>query len=84
MASPVERRVTVRLSGELLGKMQNWTGKGISLSDTVRQALALLPNCPEETAYTRPSPTQIKPLQKVEINIQLKAETEYLKALQEW
>jgi Arc/MetJ-type ribon-helix-helix transcriptional regulator len=83
MASLVERRITVRLSGELLRKTQNWTGKGISLSDTVRQALALLPNSPEETVYTQPS-MQIKPLRRVEINIQLKDEARSLKALQEW
>ena len=80
----LEKRITVRLSGELLTKTQNWTGKGISLSDTVRQALALLPNSPEDAAYAQPSPMQIKPLQRVEINIQLKDEAQALKALQEW
>ena len=81
--SCMARKISVRLNDELFVKIKNWRAKGISLSDTVRQALILLPNSPDEITQNQ-SLKQIKPLQKAEINIQLKDESEALKTLQEW
>ncbi len=78
------KKISVRLPDELFAKIENWRSKGISLSDTVRQALILLPNSPEEIIQIQSVQTKIKPLQKAEINIQMKDETEALKSLQEW
>lgn len=77
------RKISVRLNNELLAKIENWRAKGISLSDTVRQALILLPNSPEEMLQIQTSQIKVKPLRKAEINIELN-ETDALKTLQEW
>jgi len=77
------KKISVRLNDELFAKIENWRAKGISLSDTVRQALLLLPNLPEEMQQTQSS-IHINPLQTAVISIQMKDENEALKALQEW
>ncbi len=75
------RKISVRLNDELLVKIKNWTSKSISLSDTVRQALILLPNSPEEISILKHA---IKPLPRTGTSIKSRNETEALQILQDW
>jgi len=76
-------KISVRLNGELLKKLQQWKSYGFSLSDTVRQGLALLPPSPIELP-TFTSSLAIKPLSKDQIQLQPRGERDALRALQEW
>jgi len=43
-----QEKISVRLSGEPLRKLLKWKDTGLSLSDTVRLALTLLPPTPSQ------------------------------------
>ena len=82
-----QNRITVRLTDELHAKIQRWMLKnesqGLKVSDIVRQAIALLPESPEETSQVQLS-MRIKPLYDQTLRIEPKDEKVALKALQEW
>ena len=77
----------MRLTDELCAKIQRWMLKnqsqGLKVSDIVRQAIALLPESPEETSQIQLS-MRIKPFHNQSLQIELKDERVALKALQEW
>lgn len=76
-------KISVRLEGKLVEKLQHWRNYGFSMSDTVRQGLALLPSSPVD--LQRPTPSfNIKPIQKGQIQVETKNERDALRALQEW
>ena len=76
-------KISVRLEGELLRKLEQWKSYGFSMSDTVRQGLALLPPSPTELpAFT--SSLAIKPLPKDLVQLQPRGERDALRTLQEW
>ena len=76
-----ENRISVRLTSELLDKIQQWKSYGYHASDIVRHALALLPGSPDQLQTVQ---GKIKPLPDRALQIELKDEKGALKALQEW
>ena len=79
-----ERKISVRISGELADKVNHWEDSGISLSDTVRLALSLLPYSPDQFQKTEHPLTKIKPMRREEFKVETKDEKEALKSLQDW
>jgi hypothetical protein len=78
-------KVSVKLTKELAEKIEQWKGYGFRPSDTVRLALSLLPNSPDEMRNESSQIVRrIKPLQNQQLQIELKDEKVVLKALQEW
>jgi len=78
-----DNRISVRLTFELLAKVERWKSCGYHASDIVRHALALLPGEPAQPPSSS-AKIIIKPLSSQNIEFELKDETVALKAMQEW
>ena len=78
-------KISVKLTKELVEKIEQWKGYGLRPSDTVRLALSLLPNSPEEMRDS-PSPAfnAVRPLRIQNLQIELKDEKIALNVLQDW
>ena len=76
-------KISARLQGELLKKLERWNSYGFSLSDTVRQSLALLSASPADLSISTPL-LAVKPLPRDQIQVQQGSEKDALKRLQEW
>jgi Arc/MetJ-type ribon-helix-helix transcriptional regulator len=76
-----KNKISVRLTSELLNKMNQWRSCGYHMSDIVRHALALLPASPDQQPTL---PVRIKPMSKQSLQIELKDEKVALKSLQNW
>jgi len=79
-----QEKISVRLSGEPLRKLLKWKDTGLSLSDTVRLALTLLPPTPSQLPETSSNRTPIKLNPPHEAASRPVQEKEALRALQEW
>ncbi len=80
-----QEKISVRLSGEPLRRLRAWREAGLSVSDTVRLALNLLPPTPSQLPKTGQSRTPIK-LNPPPPNITARPmeEKEALRTLQDW
>jgi len=79
-----ERKISFRISGELAGKIKHWEDSGISLSDTVRLALSLLPYSPDQLQKIELPLAKVNPTRRGVLKIAPKDEKEALRGLQEW
>jgi len=75
----------VKLTKELVEKIEQWKGYGFRPSDSVRLALSLLPSSPDDirTGFNS-TPLKLRPLHGEYLQIDLKDEKVVLRNLQEW
>jgi hypothetical protein len=77
-------KISVKLTKELAQKLDGWKSYGFRPSDSVRLALSLLPNSPEEMRNGCNPTLRIRPLHDPPLQVQSKDEMAALKAMQEW
>lgn len=77
-------KISVKLTKELAQKLGGWKSYGFRPSDSVRLALSLLPNSPEEIRNGSNPTLRIRPLHNPVLQVESKDETAALKAMQEW
>ena len=81
-----QEKISVRLSGEPLRKLLKWRETGLSVSDTVRLALTLLPPSPSQLLKPdlKRTPIKLKPPPEGRLTPQPMQEKEALRVLQDW
>jgi len=79
-----EWKISIRIGGELIDKVRHWEDCGLSLSDTVRLALYLLPYSPDQLQKIELPLAKVNPTRRGELKIAPRDEKEALKSLQKW
>lgn len=74
-------KLSVRLRGDLVKKVARWRASGLTLSDIVRQALAVLPDHPNQMRDSKDLP-KVKLPDKETLGIRLEDREEALKKLE--